>query len=406
MKVLIIGSGGREHALAAALAKDSHEILVAPGNAGIAREFSCLPLHSISEVLSWCKKALPAFVLIGPEQPLAEGWADVLGEAGIPCVGPSQTAARIESSKIFAKDLMARHHIPTASCRCFADPGEARGYILTQQKFPLVIKADGIAAGKGVTIAHDKAEALQALAALSGKIVVEEYLSGWEVSLFAVTDGESFQTTLFAQDHKQLLNGDTGPNTGGMGAYCPVPEAEPFRAQIEKTIIAPTLKAMRDEGYPYRGFLYCGLMITSEGPKVLEFNCRLGDPETQALLPLLTSSFTEVCQAIAATRVKELKMVWSGLSSVCVVLASQGYPGIYQKGCPITIAKKMECLTRFSGVASSDDGLVTSGGRVLALVGLGAGVTEARRNVYRDMEAVSFNGMQYRGDIALRQNIL
>ncbi|MDD4224390.1 MAG: phosphoribosylamine--glycine ligase [Candidatus Cloacimonetes bacterium] len=405
MKVLIIGSGGREHALAAALAQDRHEVLVAPGNAGIAREFDCLPLTSVSEVLSWCKANRPAFVLFGPEQPLTEGWADTLSEAGIPCVGPSQAAARIESSKIFAKDLMARHHIPTASCRCFPDTAAAREYILSLQKFPIVIKADGLSAGKGVTIATTEEEAIQALSALSGKIVVEEFLSGWEVSLFAITDGESFQTTLFAQDHKQLLDGDAGPNTGGMGAYCPVPEAEPYRKRIEDSVIAPILKAMRDEGCPYRGFLYCGLMITPQGPKVLEFNCRLGDPETQALLPLLETPFTEVCEAILEKRVKDLNLVWSDQSSVCVVLASRGYPGKYRTGYPLTF-KASQCLIRFSGVTKTDAGLVTSGGRVMALVGLGKDTDEARRRVYRDIETVEFEGKHYRRDIALRKNVL
>ncbi len=406
MKVLIIGSGGREHTLAAALATDHHKILVAPGNAGIAREFDCLPLHSVNDVLQWCKASHPAFVLIGPEQPLADAWADILSEAGIPCVGPSQAAARIESSKVFAKDLMARNGIPTASYCCCDDPEQARAYILTQNKYPIVIKADGLSAGKGVAIAETKSEAMQALAALSGKVVVEEYLSGWEVSLFALTDGESFQTTLFVQDHKQLEDGDKGPNTGGMGAYCPVAEAEPYRTQIEESIIEPTLKALRDEGCPYRGFLYCGLMITAEGPKVLEFNCRLGDPETQTLLPLLETPLTEICMAILEKRVKDLKLVWSDQSSVCVILSSRGYPGTYQKGYPIAITRDIECLTRYSGVAEVKKGLVTSGGRVLALVGIGKDVKEARHKVYRDIDAVEFEGKYYRKDIALRENVL
>jgi len=406
LKVLIIGSGGREHALAAALAKDSHEIFVAPGNAGIAREFSCPPLHSIGEVVSWCKENQPAFVLFGPEQPLASGWVDILTEAGIPCVGPNQVASRIESSKIFAKNLMVKHHIPTASCRYFNDSADAREYILTQEVYPLVIKADGLAAGKGVFVAQSKDEALQAIDGIEGRILVEEYIWGWEVSLFAVTDGNNFKTTLFAQDHKQLLDGDKGPNTGGMGAYCPVPEAEPYRAQIEKTIIGPTLKALRDEGCPYKGFLYCGLMITSEGPKVLEFNCRLGDPETQVLLPLLQTSFTEVCQAVVESRVEDLELAWSGMSSVGVVLASKGYPGSYQKGYPISFSHDLASLVRFGGVSSAKNGLATSGGRVMALVGLGQDVAEARRKVYQDIELVKFEGKQHRGDIALRKNVL
>lgn len=301
---------------------------------------------------------------------------------------------------------MAKYFIPTASYRCFANSSQAREYILSQHTYPLVIKADSLSAGKGVTIAQNEAEALQALATISSQVVVEEYLTGWEVSLFAVSDGESFKTTLFAQDHKQLEDGDRGPNTGGMGAVCPIPEAEPYRTEIENLIIAPILKALNAEGSPYRGFLYCGLMLTSEGPKVLEFNCRLGDPETQALLPLLHTPIAEICQAIISGHVKDLKLAWSDECSVCVVLASQGYPGDFSKGYPIHFLHDPECSVRFSGVAESNGNLVTSGGRVLALTGLGKDVDEAHRRTYRDIEAVDFTGKYYRRDIALRKNAL
>ncbi len=406
MKVLIIGSGGREHALAAALAQDGLEIYVAPGNAGIAREFACLRLQTIEDLVKWCEENHPAYVLFGPEQPLAAGWVDILEEAGIRCVGPTQAAARIESSKAFAKDLMSKCRIPTAAHRFFTNQEHARSYLLSQQNYPLVIKADGLAAGKGVTIAHDLDEALLAIASISGQIVIEEYLEGWEVSLFAVSDGEYFKTTIFAQDHKQLGEGDTGPNTGGMGAYCPVLEAECHRRKIEDEIIAPTLKALRDEGCPYRGFLYCGLMITSEGPTVLEFNCRLGDPEAQALLPLLETPLAGVCAAIIDHTVKDLNLAWKQQSAVCVVLASRGYPGTCDTGFPIAFTKPLESLIRFGGVADAETGLVTSGGRVLALVGLGDNVSEARERAYRDVSAVAFEGKQFRGDIALRTNVL
>jgi len=406
LKVLIIGGGGREHSLAAALARDQHEIFVAPGNAGIAREFCCLPLLSITKVLSWCNENHPAFVLIGPEQPLAEGWADILAAAGIPCVGPCQAAAKIESSKAFAKDLMSRSGIPTASHILFTSSDEARKFIQEKRKYPLVIKADALCAGKGVFIVSNEAEALAALNAISGPVLVEEYLRGWEVSLFAISDGENFQTTLFAQDYKQLEAGDKGPNTGGMGACCPVPEAEQYRAEIERSIVKPILAGLKDEGCPYRGFLYCGLMITAAGPKVLEFNCRLGDPEAQALLPLLQTTLTEVCEAVIQRRVKDLNLVWSKQASVCVVLASQGYPGRYRKDVPIDFIRETNSLIRFSGVTAAANGLMTSGGRVLSLVGIGDNLEQARCMVYQDIEAVDFAGKYYRRDIALRKNTL
>lgn len=406
MKVLIIGGGGREHALAAALAQDQHEIFLAPGNAGIAREFCCLPLRSITGVLSWCNGNHPAFVLIGPEQPLAEGWADTLAAAGFSCVGPGLAAARIESSKAFAKELMSRYGIPTASHNYFPFSEEARKFIQEKREYPLVIKADALCAGKGVFIVKNETEALAALDAISGPVLVEEFLRGWEVSLFAISDGDNFQTTLFAQDYKQLEDGDKGPNTGGMGACCPVPEAEQYRAEIERSIVNPILAGLKDEGCPYSGFLYCGLMITAAGPRVLEFNCRLGDPEAQALLPLLQTPLTEVCEAVIQKRVKDLNLVWRKQASVCVVLASQGYPGRYRKDDPIDLIRETNSLIRFSGVAEAANGLMTSGGRVLSLVGVGDNLDQARGMVYQDIEAVEFAGKYYRRDIALRTNTL
>ena len=408
MKVLIVGSGGREHSLAEAFARDikKSDIYVAPGNGGIALDYKCLPLRSKEEIVKWCKENRPELVMVGPEQYLAEGLSNSLNAEGIPCVGPSQEAARIESSKIFAKTLMTKYHIPTASYVAFEDKDQALAYVRYMGTYPLVIKANGLAAGKGVIIADSQKESENAIQNLGNKIVVEEYLKGWEVSLFVITDGKDYKTTIFSQDHKQLGENDTGPNTGGMGAFAPVKEAEHYREQIEKQIIAPTLEALNAEGCPYRGFLYCGLMITADGPKVLEFNCRLGDPETQAILPLLQTSFTDICYAILNNKVSDLELQWSPQSSVCVVLASQGYPGTFPTGFPIIIKSSIDSKIFYAGVENRDGQLITSGGRVLSLVALGKNLSEARRKVYKDVNKVDFNGKYFRRDISLRKNKL
>lgn len=408
MKVLIVGSGGREHSLAEAFARDikKSDIYVAPGNGGIALDYKCLPLRSKEEIVKWCRENHPELVMVGPEQYLAEGLSNSLNAEGIPCVGPSQEAARIESSKIFAKTLMTKYHIPTASYVAFEDKDQALAYVRYMGTYPLVIKANGLAAGKGVIIADSQKEAENAIQNLGNKIVVEEYLKGWEVSLFVITDGKDYKTTIFSQDHKQLGENDTGPNTGGMGAFAPVKEAEHYREQIEKQIIAPTLEALNAEGCPYRGFLYCGLMITADGPKVLEFNCRLGDPETQAILPLLQTSFTDICYAILNNKVSDLELQWSPQSSVCVVLASQGYPGTFPTGFSIIIKSSINSKIFYAGVENRDGQLITSGGRVLSLVALGKNLSEARRKVYKDVNKVDFNGKYFRRDISLRKNKL
>lgn len=412
MRVLIIGGGAREHALADSFAKHtvSSEISLAPGNPGIAQEFRCVDLQNREEILAWCLSEQPEIVLIGPEQPLAEGLADYLRSHQINCIGPSQAAARIESSKIFAKDLMRKYHIPTASSLVFPSEEETIQYCKENTLFPIVVKADGLSAGKGVCIAHDGQEALAAVhktfAQAPGDILIEEYLQGWEVSLFAISDGIDFQSTLFSQDYKQILDGDRGPNTGGMGAYCPVPEAEPYRRQIETDIIAPIIAALAQEGCPFAGFLYCGLMITAQGPKVVEFNCRLGDPETQALLPLLETDLAEVCRAIAEQRVKDLKLDWNKQSSICVVLASQGYPESFKTGYPISIEGPLASRIYFSGVSLQNGGLASNGGRVLSLVAIGENIGRCRKQVYQDLANIDFIGKTYRSDIALRKNTL
>jgi phosphoribosylamine---glycine ligase len=415
LKVLIIGGGGREHAIAAAFARDMDPagIFLAPGNAGIAQEFVCLPLRTNTDIAQWCLLNNPDMVFVGPEAYLAEGLADLLIDLGISCVGPSKNAAKIETSKVFAKNLMRKYQIPTAEYESFANQADACAYVTQNKKYPIVLKADGLAAGKGVVIAQNETEALEALRMLAdigdlpGEVVIEEFLEGWEVSVFAITDGKDFRTTLFVQDHKQIGDGDTGPNTGGMGAYCPVREAEPYRGKIEDRIISPVLQAMREESYPYQGFLYCGLMITAEGPKVLEFNCRLGDPEAQALLPLLKTSMIDVCNSVCQTRVKKLKLEWSGESSICVVLAAAGYPGTARKGDPIRIDRmNIGSSIRFSGVINRGNEFITNGGRVMSLVATAKDLSEAYQQIYRDIELVQFSGKTFRKDISMRINTL
>ena len=411
MKVLIVGGGGREHALANAFAKDQTgiQIYVAPGNDGIAEEYPCLPLRDNLEILHWCLDNGPDIVVIGPEKPLEEGLADILRDRGIACVGPSQKAARIETSKIWAKQLMLKHNIPTAGFFCFEQAEEALNHILAHDVFPVVIKADGLASGKGVFIAHSGVEARQAIETLSfsgSGIVVEEYLSGWEASLFIFTDGTDYRTSVFAQDHKQLYDNDLGPNTGGMGAYCPVQEAEPYRQRIEEEIVKPVMKAMAEEGCPFQGFLYCGLMITLEGPKVLEFNCRLGDPEAQAVLPLLRTPFAEVCSKIAHCQAGTLTLQWQDAYSVCVVLAAKGYPGQPGTGDAICIPPEIAGTICLSGVKKVEDTLQTYGGRVLSITCTGSTLSEARDAAYRDAARIDFSGKHYRTDISMRKNIL
>jgi phosphoribosylamine---glycine ligase len=414
MKILVIGSGAREHALAEAFHRSAHQphIIVSPGNAGIAREFETVALESNEDIEDFCIIDGVDFVLIGPEQPLADGLSDHLRSQGIKVIGPSKAAARIESSKIFAKELMSKYNIPTSRFEVYSSFDEA-SVALTSWNYPLVIKADGLAAGKGVYIANTHDEALEKITGLMQKkilgesgsrIVLEEYLSGWEVSLFAFTDGDSYKTTIFSQDHKQLYDDDQGPNTGGMGAYAPVPEAEFYKNDIEKKIIDPVLKALTEEGCPFQGILYIGLMITADGPKVIEFNCRLGDPETQTILPLLESDLVDICTAILSHNVNDMEVKWQNKTAVCVYAVGKDYPHLKSKNIPIVFSAHMESHAFYGGVAVNGNDLVTDGGRIIAVTSVGFSKAEARTKVYHDLNKVFFEGMHYRKDIGLREN--
>lgn len=408
MNILVIGNGGREHALANcfAISRQTDKLYVAPGNAGIALQHNCVPVSDLNVVIEFCYEKAIDFVFIGPEQPIAEGWSDALRDRGLKVIAPSRAAARLETSKSFAKKLMTENGVPTAGYRIIYNITELRN-VTDSYGYPIVLKADGLAAGKGVIIAEDYAAAEKAFLKLNENqqgVVAEEFLSGWEVSLFAVTDGDGFKTTIFAQDHKQLYDNDLGPNTGGMGAFAPVPEAETYRVEIEKKIIEPMLSAMRQRGCPYQGILYIGLMITAQGPKVVEFNCRLGDPEAQVILPLLETDLVEICQAILKCEVEKLQVKFNSDTALGVVLASAGYPGNYAKGLPISWEHSDLDHLIFSGVKKTDSGLVTSGGRVLCVIGKGNGVSEARAKAYACLNRVNFEGKTYRSDIGLRNN--
>jgi phosphoribosylamine--glycine ligase len=414
MKILVIGSGAREHAIAEAFHRSPYKphVIVSPGNPGIAREFECEALDSFEDIEDYCIIEGISFVFVGPEGTLAEGLADHLRSAKIKVIGPSRAAAMLESSKSFAKQLMQKYQIPTARFEVYNDADLACS-ALRNWSYPLVIKADGLASGKGVYIVYDADQAKIAINSLMrdsslGKaglqIVIEEYLTGWEVSLFAFTDGEGYVTTIFAQDHKQLLDDDRGPNTGGMGAYAPVPEAELYRSEIETKIISPTLKAMRELNHPYQGILYLGLMITPQGPKVVEYNCRLGDPETETLLPLLDTDMVEICLAILNGQVNELELKWQPKTAVCVIAAGKDYPKQNSQGVPINFSAHMDSHAFYGGVDIKNNELVTNGGRILAITAVGLSKADARTRVYHDINKVFFEGMQYRTDIGLRQN--
>ena len=420
MKALIVGGGGREHALAWKLKRDlpTIELLAAPGNPGIAELARCvaISISDIARIVQLATSEHVDLVVVGPETPLAAGLADALRAAGIPAFGPSASAARIETSKRFSKEVMMDAGVPTARASHHTDVESARRAV-AEFGAPVVIKATGLAAGKGVIVCEsiDQAYAAidrmlrdNALGDAGSEILVEEFMEGEEISLFALTDGERYVTMLAAQDHKRLLAGDVGPNTGGMGAYAPVSIATPdVMRLVNERVFAPTLAAMRKSGRPFTGLLYAGLMLTRGGPKVVEFNCRFGDPETQALLPLLASSLLEPVLAIARGESIEriVPLEWHPGASVSTVVSAPGYPETPRAGDPITLPdERASVLVFHAGTAAGDDGTLRSaGGRVLAVTAVAGSFAEAQQLSRDGAAAVRFEGRHYRDDIGWRE---
>jgi len=418
LKVLVVGGGGREHALVWKIAKSSKvdKIYCAPGNAGIAALAECLPIaaEDIAAILAFVEEKDIDLTVIGPEAPLALGLTDELAKMGRAVFGPSKAASAIESSKEVAKELMEKYHIPTAAYAAFSNSEEAIAYI-RKQGAPLVIKADGLAAGKGVIIAMDEETACDAVRQMleedafgsaGHRVLIEEFLQGEEVSILAFCDGYHIVPMASAQDHKRAYDGDMGPNTGGMGAYSPAPVYTSELAKlVEKEILIPSCDALRAEGRTYRGVLYVGLMITKDGPKVLEYNARFGDPETQPVLMRLKTDLIDIIDAISEGRLDEMKIEWDEKPAVCVVIASGGYPGSYKKGYEIygleeSAAEGAEVF--HAGTVLKDDKVLSSGGRVLGVTATGESIADAIKNTYRAVEKISFTESFFRKDIGFR----
>jgi phosphoribosylamine--glycine ligase len=417
--VLLVGGGGREHALAWKIAQSPRlgRLVAAPGNPGIARHAECAAVrdNEIDDLVALARRERADLVVVGPELPLSLGLADRLREAGLMVFGPSQAAARLESSKVFSKDLMARYGIPTARFKIFQDVAAARRFCRVLGA-PLVVKADGLAAGKGAIVCRTLDEADGALrlcleegafGAAGRTVVVEEFMEGEEASFFVVTDGTSALPFQAAQDHKTIFDGDRGPNTGGMGAYSPAPVMDAAaERRVMDEIVTPTIAAMAKEGAPYSGVLYVGLMITKDGPRVVEFNCRFGDPECQAILPRLDEDILPVFDAVARGRGLPASLRWRPESSVCVVLASRGYPAAPKVGDPISGLDDAGALPGVNvfhaGTARRDGSLVTAGGRVLGVQALGADIRSAVARAYEAVDRIRFDGMQLRRDIGQR----
>jgi len=418
MNALIVGGGGREHALAWKISQSPYidKLYVAPGNAGIAKIATIVDIKAddIRGLASFAERNSIDLTIVGPENPLAMGIADYFAKRGLAVFGPSQKAALIESSKVFAKQFMQNHHIPTASFLVFDDAEKAIRF-LEEQEFPIVIKTDGLAGGKGSIIAHNIDEARDAVVHMmiertwgeaGKKIVVEEFLDGVEASVLAITDGENLVPLVAAQDYKRAYDNNEGPNTGGMGAIAPHPVIDDkLLDQIIEDILKPTILGLRFMGTPFVGVLYAGLMITDDGPKVLEFNCRFGDPETQVILPLMKSDLLELILHAIEKRVLEADVEWYDKKAVCVVIASGGYPKRYKKGLPIdgldTVEGMDENIIVFhAGTAQRGDTIITNGGRVLNVVAVGNSFEEAASRAYEAVDKISFDRAFYRTDIA------
>ena len=417
MKVCVIGSGGREHALAwrLSISPSVTKVYAIPGSAAMSdcAELVGIDWQQSDHLISFLKDNQVDLVVVGPEAPLVAGLADVLNKTGIPVFGPSKAAAQLEGSKVFAKDLMKKYNIPTAAYGVFHKVDEAKAFI-AQTGAPIVVKADGLAAGKGVVVAMTIDEANAAVEdMLSGNrfgdagstVVIEEFMEGEEASLLAFVDGKTVVPMIASQDHKRIFDGDKGPNTGGMGTYAPAPVlTDALRDEAMKTILEPMVAAMGKEGMPYVGCLYAGLMITDEGPKVVEFNARFGDPETQVVLPLLDSDLGEIMMACAKGTLTSNMVKWKDSSAACVILASKGYPETSSKGDVISgdIKQYDTTIVFHSGTKLVGENYVTNGGRVLGVVGLGKDLRTALDRAYERIEHIDFEGMQYRTDIGAK----
>ena len=421
MKVLVVGSGGREHALAWKCAASDRvdEVIVAPGNAGTALEPGvrnvAVGAEDIDALLRLANEEAVDLTIVGPEVPLVDGIVDRFRDAGIACFGPDAAGARLEGSKAFTKDFLAKYNIPTAQYRCFDDVDAALIYV-REQGAPIVIKADGLAAGKGVIVAHTLEEAEAAVTSMlsdntfgaaGARVVVEEFLEGEEASFIVITDGTSVLSLASSQDHKARDEGDIGPNTGGMGAYSPAPVVTTeIEARILDQVIQPTLAGLRAEGVTYTGFLYAGLMITPAGiPKVIEFNCRMGDPETQPIMTRLRSDLVDICEATLDGSLSDVEADWDSRAALGVVMAAGGYPAGYAKGRSIRgLGEPADNTVKVfhAGTAIDGDDVVTSGGRVLCVVGLGDSVSDASRHAYDCVDSIDWDDVYFRRDIGHR----
>ena len=416
MKVMVVGGGGREHAIIKKLRENPEiaELYALPGNGGIARDATCVPIGAkeIGKIVDFAVEQGVEFAVVAPDDPLVLGCVDALEARGIACFGPTKDAAILEGSKVFAKELMQKYGIPTAACAVFDELEAALSYLDTAP-LPAVIKADGLALGKGVVIAATREEARQAVRSMmadrifgdsGSRIVVEEFLEGPEVSVLAFTDGKTMIPMVSSMDHKRAGDGDTGPNTGGMGTVAPNPYYTPAVAQrCMEEIFLPTMDAMNREGRTFRGCLYFGLMLTKDGPRVIEYNCRFGDPETQVVLPLLRSDLLTIFRAVREGRLSEVPVEFDGGCACCVVMASRGYPGKYEGGCPLAFPEDREdCKVYVAGAREENGRLVSAGGRVLGVTALAATLPEAVDKAYAAAAQVEFSGGFYRRDIGAR----
>lgn len=417
MKILVVGSGGREHAIIRKLKESPKvdKIYAAPGNGGISRDAECVDINAMDKekMVEFSKNNDIDLVFVAPDDPLAAGMVDTLTASGIRAFGPCANAAIIESSKVFSKNLMKKYNIPTAAYEVFNDPHKVMEYIEAQGKYPVVIKADGLALGKGVIIAQNHAEAQDAVKEImedkkfgdsGNNVVVEEFLTGPEVSVLAFTDGKTLKPMVSSKDHKRVYDNDEGLNTGGMGTISPNPYYTPEIAEIcRKTIFEPTVAAMNSENRTFKGCLYFGLMITPDGPKVIEYNARFGDPETQVVLPRLKTDFVDIINAVIDGTLDKLDIEWSDEATACVVMASGGYPQAYKKGLVITgldeNGQVSGATVYHAGTKYTDEKFYTNGGRVLGVTAIGKTLDEALDKAYSVVEKISFDGVHYRKDI-------